>query len=384
MGLGWSIAPPHDMSLTELGALIRKHHVSTLWLTAGLFHLMVDQRLDDLSGVKYLLAGGDVLSPDHVHRALAALPNPNVINGYGPTENTTFTTCHVMCGVASLRPGSVPIGRPIANSQIYILDRNQQRTPIGVPGEIHCGGDGLALGYENRPELNEQCFIDYRRPDGSTVKVYKTGDLGRFLPDGTVQFLGRRDHQFKIRGFRIEAAEIEAALCRHPIVQQAAVVVTRDPTLRKQLAAYLAVGDAAPLPAKDFQTFLRGALPNYMVPTQFVCLNELPLDANGKVDRSSLPPVPKVVHGISGESSAPRDDVERRLAKIWEAVFELEAADVHDDFFALGGDSLVAVSLLARVDREFNSTLQLTDLVQHPTIADLAARLATKRSPTPR
>ncbi len=373
-----AIAPADEISLTALGGLIRKHHVSTLWLTAGLFHSMVDQRLEDLSGLKYLLSGGDVLSPDHVRRALAALPNTTLINGYGPTENTTFTTCHVMRGVASLRSGSVPIGRPIANSEIYILDRNQQRTPIGVQGEIHCGGDGLALGYENRPELNEQCFIDYRRPDGSTVKVYKTGDLGRFLPDGTVQFLGRRDHQFKIRGFRIEAAEIEAALCRHPIVQQAAVVVTRDPTLRKQLAAYLAVGDAAPLPAKDFQTFLRGALPNYMVPTQFVCLNELPLDANGKVDRSSLPPVPKVVRGISGESSAPRDDFERRLAKIWEAVFDLEAADVHDDFFALGGDSLVAVSLLARVDREFNSTLQLTDLVQHPTIADLAARPAQR------
>jgi amino acid adenylation domain-containing protein len=376
------IAPPRDISLAGLGALIRKHRVSTLWLTAGLFHSMVDQRLEDLVGVKYLLSGGDVLSPDHVRRALTALPNTTVINGYGPTENTTFTTCHAMSVVASLRPGSVPIGRPIANSQIYILDRNQQQTPIGVPGEIHCGGDGLALGYENRPELNEQCFIEYRRPDGSTVKVYKTGDLGQFLPDGTVQFLGRRDHQFKIRGFRIEAAEIEAALCRHPIVQQAAVVVTRDSTLRKQLAAYVAVGAAAPLPAKDFQMFLRGALPHYMVPTQFVCLDELPLDANGKVNRSTLPPVPKIVHGISREYSAPRDDVERRLAKIWEATFDLEAADMHDDFFALGGDSLLAVSLLARVDQEFNSSLQLTDLVQHPTIADLAARLRNETEPT--
>ncbi len=343
-----AIAPPGDVSLAALGDLLRRHRVTTLWLTAGLFHQMVDHRLSDLAGLETMLAGGDVLSPEHVRRTLAALPHVTVINGYGPTENTTFSTCHVMRGPASFGSGSVPIGRSIANSQVYILDEQLQRTPVGVPGEIHCGGDGLAIGYVNRPDLNEQKFIDYQGAAGATVRLYKTGDLGRFLPDGTIEFLGRKDYQIKIRGFRIEPGEIEAALCRHPAVRQAAVVVTVDASLRKQLTAYVAMGDAPPLPAKEFQAFLRGSLPAYMAPTQFVCLNELPLDSNGKVNRAILPPAPRVARTPTDEFTAPRDDIERRLAKIWAVVFDLASVDIQDDFFGLGGDSLLAVSLLAR------------------------------------
>lgn len=231
------VPPPHNLSLAELGALVREHGVTILWLTAGLFHLMVDECLEDLSSIRQLLAGGDVLSVPHVKRVLATLKECTLINGYGPTENTTFTCCYPMTSAEQVR-ASVSIGRPVANTSVYVLDRHLQPVPVGVPGELYTGGDGLAKGYHNWPELTAEKFI--LNPFGEG-RLYRTGDLVRYLPDGNIEFLGRIDDQVKVRGFRIELGEIEAVLERHPAVQKAVVLALADKEGDRRLTAYLAL-----------------------------------------------------------------------------------------------------------------------------------------------
>ncbi|MEM9220341.1 MAG: amino acid adenylation domain-containing protein [Cyanobacteria bacterium P01_F01_bin.150] len=232
------IMPPGQPSLSEIAQAVTRHHISTLWLTAGLFHLMVDDQLEGLKPLKYLLAGGDVLSVSAVQRVLAELPECQLINGYGPTENTTFTCCFPICSESELHP-SVPIGKPIANTQVYILDGHLNPVPIGVPGELHIGGDGLALGYHRRPELTQEKFIAHPFSDKPDARLYKTGDLVRYRPDGNIEFLGRIDHQVKIRGFRIETGEIEATLAQQEAVQEAVVMARQDTSGSKQLVAYV-------------------------------------------------------------------------------------------------------------------------------------------------
>ncbi len=225
----------HTPTLEEIAGVIEKYQVTTLWLTAALFHLMEEQQLEKLKSVRQLLAGGDVLSPLHVEKVIKFLPECQLINGYGPTENTTFTCCYLV-KQSRLNRTSVPIGRPIANTQIYILDSNLQPVPIGVPGELYIGGDGLARGYLNRPELTQEKFIP--NPFDKS-KLYKTGDLARYLPDGNIEFLGRLDHQVKIRGFRIEPGEIEAALVKQPAVRETIVLAREDNPGNKRLVAYV-------------------------------------------------------------------------------------------------------------------------------------------------
>ena len=226
------VAPPHTPSLDEIGDYIRRYRVTTLWLTAGLFHVMVDERLNDLKPLRHLLVGGDVLSVQHVARALSELQGCRLINGYGPTENTTFTCCHRIEAADRLRP-SIPIGRPIANTRVYILDRYLQPTPIGVPGELCITGEGLARGYHNRPDLTNKQFIDNPIAGEPDSRLYKTGDLCRWLSEGIIEFLGRRDQQVKIRGFRVELGEIESALVSHAAIREA-VVTSRKESASKQ------------------------------------------------------------------------------------------------------------------------------------------------------
>jgi len=229
------VMPPHQPSLAEIGAAIRENQVTTLWLTAGLFQLMVEEQLENLKSLKQLLAGGDVLSVTHVQKVVEKLPGCKLLNGYGPTENTTFTCCFQVKADSNLEK-SVPIGKPISNTQVYILDSNLQPVPIGVPGELHIGGDGLATGYHNRPELTAEKFIP--NPFENS-KLYKTGDLARYLGDGNIEFLGRIDHQVKIRGYRIETGEIEAVLNSYPIVKETVVVAREDNPGDKRLVAYI-------------------------------------------------------------------------------------------------------------------------------------------------
>src|SRR5262249_18061590 len=247
-----------------------------------------------------------------------------LINGYGPTENTTFTCCHAIAAAAPIR-GSVPIGRPIANTRVYILDEQLQPVPIGVAGELCTSGAGLARGYLNRPELTAERFIanPFAALDGH-ARLYRTGDICRYLRDGTIEFLGRRDHQVKIRGFRVELGEIETALVAHHAVQQAAVVAREDHRGRRELVAYLVA--KSDLAVEALRQQLAEKLSGHMVPAKYVVLQSLPLNENGKVDRNALPPYETADRSEGRE--LPRDAREEALSRIWQEVLGLQSIDI--------------------------------------------------------
>lgn len=362
--------PPQAPTLGEIGEAIQRHGVTTLWLTAGLFQQMIEEQCESLRDVRQLLAGGDVLSVPHVRRALKSLPCCRLINGYGPTENTTFTCCHEITD-GSLARGSVPIGRPIANTQVYVLDEHLQPVPAGIPGELYTGGDGLARGYLNRPELTAERFVPHPFSNDSNARLYKTGDLVRWLPDGSLEFLGRIDQQVKIRGFRVELGEIEAVLGGHPGVRECVVIARQDTSGGKRLVAYVVGQQPAPA-AGELRQFLHDRLPAYMLPAAFVFLESLPLSPNGKVDRSALAATDAARPDLKKEFVPPRNPTELRLAKIWEDVLGVQPVGVADKFFELGGHSLLAVRLLARIEKGFEKKLPLAAVFQFPTIEELA------------
>jgi len=366
------IAPPATPSLAELGEILKKNQVTTLWFTAGLFHLMVDERLEDLKGIRQLLAGGDVLSPSHVERYLSATDDgAMLINGYGPTENTTFSCTHRMN--AGWQPGnaSIPIGRPIANTQAYVLDRQMELTPVGVAGELYVGGDGLARNYLRRPALTAEKFVPHPYSSAPGARLYCTGDQVRWLPDGSLEFLGRMDQQVKIRGFRVELGEIEASLNRHEGVREAVVVARAGDSGTRSLVAYV-VFEAEEVSSAELRSYLQQRLPQYMVPSQFVSLTELPLTVNGKVDRRALPD-PEIERATVGEEfCAPRTPAEEMLAGVWAEVFRITQVGVHDSFFDLGGESILAIKLVSRINKDFDIELPVRALFEQPTIAELA------------
>ncbi|WP_394841909.1 non-ribosomal peptide synthase/polyketide synthase [Pendulispora brunnea] len=359
-----AMAPPGALSLDELGATVSRHGVTVMWLTAPLFHQMVDDGVERLRGVRALLAGGDALSVAHVRRARAALPGCQIINGYGPTENTTFTCCWPID--EEVLGASVPIGRPIDNTRVYLLDADLEPVPAGVAGEVYAAGDGLARGYLGRPELTAERFIANPYSEG---RLYRVGDLARHLEDGRIEFLGRVDHQVKIRGFRIELTEIETVLEAHGSVRSS-VVVAREDSGEKRLVAYVVSDEALSVAA--LQEYLRAKLPGYMVPAAFVQLDAWPLNANGKVDRKALP-APERAAGAAYE--APRTDVETLVAGVVAEVLGLERAGLHDDFFALGGHSLTATRVIARLRALCRVELPLRDIFEASTVAALAGRI---------
>ena len=286
--------------------------MTTLWLTAGLFHQMVEENLAGLAGVRQLLAGGDVLSVPHVRRVLAELPGTRLINGYGPTENTTFTCCYAVSDEGGLSP-SVPVGCPIANTSAYVLDRHLAPVPLGVAGELFTGGDGLARGYLGRPERTAESFVPDpwgREPGG---RLYRTGDLARWRPSGELEFLGRMDTQVKVRGFRVEPGEIEAALLAHPWVREAVVLAEKEGGTGRRLVAYLAGAPGEEPGVSELRDFLRRGLPEFMLPSAFAFLPSLPLTANGKVDRKALAELRRE-SGAAGEGAEPRTPLEELLA----------------------------------------------------------------------
>lgn len=372
------VMPPQTPSLQELGQALQQYQVTTLWLTAGLFHLMVDERLEDLKGLRQLLAGGDVLSVPHVKRVLQELPDCQLINGYGPTENTTFSCCYSITDSDQLRD-SVPIGFPISHTYCLLLDTNLDPTPIGVPGELYIGGAGLARGYLNQPELTTEKFILSPFSNHLGERLYKTGDLARYLPDGRIEFLGRIDQQVKIRGFRIELGEIEAVLSQHPGVRDAVVIAREDQPSKKRLVAYVVPNENAPS-LSELRQFLKENLPDYMVPSAFVVLETLPLNPNGKVDRRALPAPDRSRPELETPFVAPRTSLEEELAEIWAWAMGVEQVGIYDNFFELGGDSLLAAQLIIRLQEAFEIELPARYLFESPTVAQLAQTLEKLQS----
>jgi acyl-coenzyme A synthetase/AMP-(fatty) acid ligase/acyl carrier protein len=366
--------PPHQPSLAELGAALERYEVTSLWLTAGLFHQMVEEQWESLRGLRQLLAGGEVLSPAHVQQAVQRLEGCQLINGYGPTENTTFTCCWPV-PPAGVESGSVPIGGPIANTQVYVLDGQRQPVPIGVPGELYIGGDGLARGYLNQPQLTAEKFVPDPFSGTPGARLYQTGDRVRWLEDGTLEFLGRRDRQVKVRGYRIELEEIEAVLGRHPGVREAVVLVRADQPEQKRLVAYLVPNGGDAPDVRELRGFLQARLPEYMLPAAFVVLEALPLSPHGKIDRQAFPDLEPERPALGPAYAAPRTPVEEALVEIWAELLGLEQVGVDDDFFELGGHSLLVTRMVARVHRAFGVELPLRSLFEARTVAVLAVAI---------
>ena len=366
------IAPPYNMSLGELGSLIRRQGITTAWFTAGLFHQLVEFQLESLLTLRQLLAGGDVLSITAVRQFLTANSTCSLINGYGPTENTTFTCCYPMSDVTQIA-STVPIGFPIANTQVYVLDEQLQLVPIGIPGELYIGGDGLSRGYYQRPDLSAERFVPHPFSACPGERLYKTGDIVRYRENGVLEFIQRSDFQVKLRGFRIELGEIEAVLHEHPAIRAAFVMVRERTPDDKYLAAYIVA--ELELETRQLQMWLQEKLPSYMVPAVIVTIDQLPLSPNGKVDRNvlsqidhdralSLDQASRVEHQYT--------DAEEILLGIWQEVLGIKQIDINANFFALGGYSLLATRVIARVSQSLLVTLPLRSLFENPTVASLA------------
>jgi aspartate racemase len=375
------IAPPRVHAPDEIGQLVRDHRITTLWLTSALYNTIIDLNPSALSSVSELLIGGEALSPSHVRRGLTMLPNTQLINGYGPTENTTFTCCYRIPRRLERPLGPIPIGRPIANTQVYILDHRRQPVPIGVVGELYTGGDGLARGYLNSPELTAEKFIANPFSTDPASRLYRTGDLARYLPDGNIEYLGRVDHQVKIRGFRIEPGEIESVLAGHPAVRDVVVLARQDVPGDKRLTAYLTFKNGEPPTTAELRGLLRSKVPDYMVPWAFVALDQLPLTPNGKVDRQALPAPDTNRSESGGPYVAPVSSSQQALAAIWCEVLGLERVGIHDNFFELGGHSLLALRLRSRIENEVGRQLPLAAFFQAPTVHKFAQLLAEPAKP---
>ncbi|WP_017735411.1 non-ribosomal peptide synthetase [Pseudomonas sp. CBZ-4] len=357
------------LSQAAFAALLEEQAVSVLWMTAGLFHQYADALLPVFRQLRYLIVGGDVLDPLVINRVLAHGKPQHLLNGYGPTEATTFSTTFE---ITTAGTAAIPIGRPLANAQAFVLDARQQPLPLGVTGELYIGGAGVALGYLNQPQLTAEKFI--ANPFGDGV-LYRTGDLACWQADGTLLYQGRSDLQVKIRGFRIEPGEIETCLAAFPNVKDVVVLAREDVPGDKRLVAYYTA--PAALDIQALRAHLQGRLPDYMVPSAYVWLALLPLTANGKLDRKGLP-VPDASALLSRGFEAPEGAVETSLAQIWQDVLKLERVGRHDHFFELGGHSLLAVSLIERM-RQVGLSCDVRVLFSQPSLAALAAAVGSGR-----
>jgi amino acid adenylation domain-containing protein len=362
--------PARSVSLdfVQLGEYIADQAISHLTLPPALLHGQPD--LEKLAGIQTLVLAGEASSP----ALIQALPSgPNVINAYGPTESTVCATGWI--SPASFSGATVPIGRPIANTRVYVIDTHGGLCPVGVPGELWIAGAGLARGYLNQPQLTAQHFVPDPFSTAPGTRAYRTGDLARWNPDGNLEFLGRTDDQVKIRGFRIEPGEIETHLTTHPHVHEALVLAREDTPGDKRLIAYVVTNNEIVSLATELRTLLSTRLPEHMVPAAFVVLDALPLTPNGKVDRRALP-APADEAYARGASEAPVGEVETLLAGLWSELLGVERIGRGDSFFTLGGHSLLAVRLVSRVRREFGVELTLAKLFAQPVLVDMAAVVA--------
>jgi len=362
------VAPPGLPTLDDLADLIRTERISTLWLTAGLFHAMAAAKPEALSGVRRLLAGGEAVERGAAQAVLDLMPADHLlVNGYGPTEATTFASYHAMRGGSVLPPrSSVPIGRPLPATTLQVLDPSGRPCPIGVPGELHIGGIGLARGYLNNDDFSAEKFVtDPRRPDDV---LYRSGDLCAWNPDGTLAFRGRADQQVKISGVRVEPGEVESALREHPAVARALVTMRDDASAHALLVAYWVPRPGEDASVGQLRGFLAERLPESMIPAAFVSATELPLTATGKLDRKALP---MPVFG-NGDSAGLRTGVQEELAGIWARTLGHNDFGITDNFFMVGGNSLATIRLQDQLTDQFMCNLPLSLIFKLPTIAQQA------------
>jgi acyl-CoA synthetase (AMP-forming)/AMP-acid ligase II/acyl carrier protein len=375
---------PRELVLSPraLAAELRERRITSIDVTTALFNQVARDMPDAFRTVRDVQIGGEKVDPARLREVLAAGPPQRLINSYGPAECTTTASWHHVREVDD-DTVAVPIGRPIANTPAYVLDRHLELVPIGVPGELHLGGPGLARGYFDRPSLTAERFIpDPFTPvsEGSTGgRLYRTGDRVRWRAEGVLEFLGRYDDQIKLRGQRIEPGEIECALRQHPGVR-ACVVIARENAYRgRELVAYV-VPEGDPPATDEWRGFLQQRLPDFMVPSSFVALDALPLAPGGKVDRRALPAPKDERPRLEQAFVPPRDQTEEAVARIWAAVLRLDGVGIHDNFFALGGHSLLATQVVARIRSIFDVEVPLVAIFEEPTIAALAARVASAKA----
>ncbi len=353
------------------GDYVRRHSIDCLKIVPShISALLTSARPEEILPRQCLILGGEASSWNLIAQIQQYAPECKIINHYGPTETTVGALTHtIKPGESDRVSKTVPIGRPIANTHVYLLDSTLQPVPFGVPGELYIGGAGLTRGYLNHPELTNKTFI--ANPFQPGQRLYKTGDLARYLPDGTIEFLGRVDDQVKIRGFRIELSEISLVLAKHPAVRESVVLLRDDEPGNLRLVAYVIPHFHQNPAANDLKDFLQAQLPDYMVPTAFVLLEAFPLTPNGKLDRHALP-TPETAGLNPKEYLAPQNAVEEVLASIWADLLKVERVGIRDNFFDLGGHSLLATQLISRVRQTFRAELSLRDLFEEPTIANLS------------
>ncbi|MBE7384648.1 MAG: amino acid adenylation domain-containing protein [Leptolyngbya sp. SIO1E4] len=376
----------HVVSQTQLAdprALanyFQRHPIDCLKIVPShLAALLTSAEMQSILPRQRLILGGEAANWHLIEQIQRQQPTCRIINHYGPTETTVGVLTYQVDDQSQRHISqTVPLGRPLANTQVYVLDSQLKPLPIGVPGELYIGGAGLARGYLNRPELTEKQFITNPFTNEPRARLYRTGDRVRYLPDGNLEFLGRTDNQVKIRGFRIELGEIEALLDQHPGVQQSVVSVWEEQG-NKRLVAYVVPNKQQPPSVSDLRNFLGGKRPDYMVPGSFIFLNILPLKSNGKVDRSSLPVPHQTRPELAATFVAPRNELEQTLADIWQSLLQVEKVGINDNFFELGGHSLLIVQVHSKLQIAFKQDVSITDLFKYPTISALSDYLSQQK-----
>lgn len=351
------------LSAARLKQAIESREITTMWMTVALFNQMVDTDITVLANLQKLLVGGDKLSAYHINQVIDSYPHIVICNGYGPTENTTFSACYT---VTQKFDNNVPIGKPINGSTAYVLTDDFALTPIGIEGTLFVGGDGLARGYLNQTELTEAKFIT--NPYNPTEKLYNTGDIVYWNENGLLEYVGRKDGQLKIRGFRVEVGEIEANIQRFEKVKQVVVLAISENGEKNLCAYYTSTDDCT---AIELKKFLHTLLPTHMIPKYWVAISEMPLTVNGKVDKKKLEELP-IENTTNEYIEMPQNPTEQKLVEVWKEVLNLKEISVTDNFFELGGHSLKATRLVQLIWKQLNVKVELSDIFQYSTVRELA------------
>ncbi len=371
------VSNQEDVTLEGMAQTIKANAVNTLWLTSGLFHTAVDNHIELFQTIKYALAGGDSIRPESIEKLLAYNSNLVFYNGYGPTEGTTFSVVNRISNLSELSKDADVVGKPIDNTQAYVLDAEGCLLPSGVPGELYIGGEGLAIGYLNDPTLTHQKFNNISFKTGDVKRLYQTGDMARWGLNGKLEFLGREDNQVKLRGFRVELGEIDGALQNHPSVNRCIVQCVPSKSGEKTLVAYL-------IPNSEYKEdeivkYLEESLPRYMLPSSFVTMDSFPLTANQKIDKEALP-LPEELSRPDNGYVAPTTAEEKHLVSIWMALLGKDHLGVKDSFFSVGGDSILLIRLVSRVKKELKKDLSISKFYENPTVLGMVSCLNEAKS----